>query len=119
MQQVITIHPDGSIFGLQHKRGQGLDLRQFGEAEIKRETLIEWCQPIQKWYIRWADSAGGVWSEDTFSNSDVDPEDFGGSLRRESLLGDDSTLYFADYEDAVAAEIAVIQSLQLSGVLSN
>lgn len=119
MQQVITILPDGSLFGLQHKQGQGVDLRQFGKADIKRATLIEWEANIQKWYIRWADSEQGIWSEDTFSNADVDPEDFGGSLRRDSLLGDDSSLYFAEYEDAVAAEIAVIQSLQLTGVLSN
>lgn len=119
MQQVITIHPDGSLFGLQHKRGQGIDLRQFGEAQIRRETLIEWYQPRQKWYIRWANTKEGIWSESTFSNADVDPGEFGGSICRDPLLGYDNTLYFTEYEDAVAAEIAVIQSLQLSGVLSN
>lgn len=119
MQQIITILPDGSLFGLQHKQGQGVDLRQFGKADIKRATLIEWEANIQKWYVRWADSDDAFWTEYLFDEVGVDPEDYNGSLRRDPLLGDDPIIYFPNYEEAVAAEVAVIQAMQMAGKLSS
>jgi hypothetical protein len=118
--QVITVRPDGSIFGLQHKRGQGIDLRQFGHAEVKRATIIEWDQHKQEWFIRWVSEDalldGLSWDYDTFKNAQVNYEDFQGQAVAE--LSDDEgdfVVYFQDYEDAVAAEVAVIQAMQVAG----
>jgi hypothetical protein len=118
--QVITVRPDGSIFGLQHKRGQGIDLRKFGHAEVKRATIIEWDQHNQEWFIRWVSEDallhGLSWDYDTFKNAQVNYEDFQGQAVAE--LSDDEgdfVVYFQDYEDAVAAEVAVIQAMQVAG----
>ncbi len=51
MKQVITIAPDGAMSGLQMKPGKGVDLRQFGKADIKRVSEILWSAQAQKWYI--------------------------------------------------------------------
>jgi len=119
-QQVITIRPDGSLFGLQHKRGKGVDLRGFGHAEIKRVTLIVWDAKSQHWYIRFNDErvdgrinkGQGTWGTDLFHAAGVNYHDYRGTR------GFLSTILFRDYEDAVDAEIAVVQSLQKCGELA-
>jgi hypothetical protein len=124
--QVITIRPDGGIFGLQHKRGQGLDLRKLGHAEIKRATLVEWDGNKQAWFIRWCSEDalldGLSWDFETFQEAEVDYTAFGGNAIPESeddlfCVFGDVVIYFPDYEDAVAAEVAVIQALQVRGEL--
>jgi hypothetical protein len=123
--QVITIRPDGGIFGLQHKRGQGLDLRKLGHAEVRRETLIEWETDRQAWFIKWTEPARdedgqAVWDSDTFHAAKVNHRDFTGFVH--PFPSPDSypewCVFFNDYEDAVAAEVAVIQALQVRGRLT-
>lgn len=118
MQQVITIHPDGSMSGLQHKRGKGVDLCQFGRASIERASHILWDEMEQFWFVEvlTGPHAGqhltqGLWSGVTDQAEcrlslcagvvDVAPE---------KVLG------FADYDDAVAAEVVFLNSLRLKGV---
>lgn len=104
------------MFGLDHKR-KGLDLRQFGKADTKRATLIEWDTDRQKWYVLWMDE-----------NEEVDfhlgvselpkgrtPEEFNATLHEDPAAG---PLFFDDYEDAIAFEVAVIQKLQQEGNLT-
>lgn len=110
MRQVITIAPDGSIHSLQHKRGQGLDLKQFGKARIKRATLITHNEDRQQWFIHWPDSESGFWSPEVFEEAQVPFAEFNGVR-----ASDDAPVFFDEYEDAVKAEIAVIQSKQLTG----
>ena len=121
--QVITVRPDGSIFGLQHKRGRGIDLRAFGPAKIERATLIEWEEKHQAWFIRWTEEAGmdiPLWDSETFNNVMVGWERFNGRVCPEYIEGcwTSEVILFHDYEDAVAAEIAVIQAMQLAGDLA-
>jgi hypothetical protein len=122
-KQVITVKPDGSLFSLQHKKGQGVDLRQFGHAKVERVTLIEWSEHHQKWFIRWKSEDvlldGLSWDFDTFQSAEVDYTAFAGEAIPEAehdfFSVGDRIVYFADYEDAVRAEVAVIQNLQRSG----
>ena len=114
MDQIITIKPDGSIFGLDHKR-KGLDLREFGKASTRRETLIEWSEENQKWFIEWATGDRRSWTHQMIREQtgdeipfEVAPDD------EENLTG---VLLWNDYEDAVKAEVAVIQKLQTEGRL--
>ena len=51
MRQVITIGPDGMMSGLQVKPGKGLDLRQFGRAEIERASEVLWDSDRQGWIV--------------------------------------------------------------------
>lgn len=115
MKQVITIGPDGSIKGLQHKRGKGLDLRQFGRASIKRETIIQWDDVRQAWFILWKDDdETEAWRDAQFVEAGIEQAqliEWGAFVVTE----DNGIVWFRDYEDAVLAEVAVIQALQVSG----
>jgi hypothetical protein len=114
MQQVITIGPDGSLSGLQHKRGQGVDLRQFGKAQIERASHIVWDEDYQAWLVELLTGphAGktltwGLWRAVTGR------ADCPAALPSES---EDSAILFADYEDGVLAEIAVLNALRVKGL---
>ena len=99
-KQLISITPYGEMVGLQTKKGKGIDLRQFGKAEIKRSSIIEWDNCHQKWFIRMLPEGYelttsvlmGVGSRFLFNHSE-----------------DGDIAYFDDYEDAVKVEIAYIQ----------
>ena len=110
--QVITIGKDGSISGLQRKPGQGIDLRQFGKADIQRASLIEWASDTQGWYINVLQEAGkGRVHAHNLKAAGIEnaADDF------PHVLGRHGCLYFAEYEDAVKVEIAYLDALRLSG----
>jgi hypothetical protein len=136
MRQVVIIGPSGSVSGLVH-RGKGLDLTQFGKAEIVRATLIEWDSDKQKWFIK-SEPSGEVWTQKKISESLLfstgrEPGAYqwawfgqwdgvaigrtsgGRPIKAHCFTPDvrDSVLYFDDYDDAVAVEVSVIQALQL------
>jgi hypothetical protein len=110
-KQVITIDPCGDMRGLDHKR-KGLDLRQFGKAKTQRATLIEWDDLAQDWFIKFPPPEGGGWTRMEFKRAGVGFTQFNGYALTERF---DSLIHFAEYEDAVSAEVAVIQALQLKG----
>lgn len=111
--QIISIAPDGALSSLQH-RGPSVDLRQFGSAKISRATLIEWDEKRQAWFIRWFDSGDAPWTSHTFEEAGLDYRELAGWLGE---LGSD-VVYFREYEEALHAEVAVLQALQLRGKLS-
>jgi len=112
--QVISVAPDGTVSGLQRKPGQGLDLRQFGKADIQRASLIEWAEDVQAWFIDVLQDAGRGpvsyrrWIE---AVGTVEPEGFVGAAN----YVDDRPMLFAEYDDAVKAEIAYLDALRLQG----
>lgn len=113
--QVISVDPEGNFYGLDHKR-KGVDLRQFGTSKIQRVTLIEWNEDRQAWLINWTEAVcfpPQVWSVSLFIDAEVRWESHRG-VAVSSGSGDD-IIIFTDYEDAVSAEVAVIQALQLAG----
>lgn len=126
MKQVVTIGPDGTISGLQHKKGQGFDLRALGKAQIKRASEVLWSEPYQGWYVEMRGGAGRYsgWplSRDLMrlaGDPEVPPHTTGlipanGEPPQPSAL----TLLFEEYEDAVKAEIAVLDALRLKGLLT-
>ena len=115
MKQVITINPDGSCFSLQHKKGKGLDLRKLGKPRISRVTNIEFNDKSQQWYITWKNDKldtefnkrQGTWGADLFTKVGIYFKSLNG------IHGFLSTVMFDDYDDAVKAEIAVIQEMQM------
>lgn len=112
-KQVITIDPEGNMMGLDHKR-KGLDLRQFGKAKTHRATLIKFDEDFQMWRISWSEDVefpAQLWTSETFMSCEVRWGAFNGI----SMLEPYDVIFFQDYEDAVAAEVAVIQAMQLKG----
>lgn len=115
-KQVVTIHPDGTMSGLQRKAGQGLDLRQFGPVDIERASQIVWSAERQAWFIElqmrpftgqqvsatlWALAGYTVWPEEAHAPS-THPDD---------------PMLFDDYDDAVRVEIRLLDGLRVRGEL--
>jgi hypothetical protein len=112
-KQIITIDPLGDMRGMDHKR-KGLDLRQFGKAKTQRATLIEFDEGFQMWRISWSEDVSfpvQTWTSETFMDCEVQWGAFNGI----SMVEPYDIIFFTDYEDAVAAEVAVIQAMQLKG----
>jgi hypothetical protein len=145
-KQVITITVEGTMQGLQVKSGQGLDLRQFGDAKIVRASEIVFDDDKQAWKVdvlqeagrgvvtfqRFKEALGVKYNNETVIhinaasgssyvalgfNTDKRP---GGLLANEWTIdeyGDgDGVLYFEDYNAAVGVEIAYLDGLRKQGV---
>jgi hypothetical protein len=112
-QQVVTISPTGEISGLQ--RRSGLDLRQFGKAQIERVSEVLWHEQRQQWFVKFLTGplagklatrtilvcATGSGTIDSVK-ADVDAET--------------DVLYFAEYDDGVKAEITVLDGFRKKGL---
>lgn len=129
--QVITIAPDGTLSGLQRKKGQGLDLRQMGHADIERASEITWNEPQQCWHVHvlnpnvvaWMLGAcrmggGATLNFDSWGRATEQHDVPAGVIRIPRVPGksDDWWLGFEDYDDAVAAEVAFLDALRMKGV---
>ena len=123
MNQVITISPDGSLSGLQRKRGKGLDLRQFGHAEIERVSEIVWKADRQRWFVKLLRMPG--WSSGMILSDRMWILHVGGDLpegadptcpSESGILQSTECLYFDDYDDAVAAEVKFLDSMRVRGL---
>lgn len=106
-KQLITIKPDGSLVGLQVKKGKGLDLREFGRAKIVRSTLIEWDEDYQGWYVRFLNGAmkDQILNRAMFWGYRIHP-------LHKTVRRSDAAMIYADYEDAVIAEVAAVQGMR-------
>lgn len=105
MEQVITIDENGVIEGLMHKRGTAVDLRLFGEAAIERVSLVEFDETKQKFFVRFLKGAlaGRILSHPLYAMA---------TGVAQSFKAKEYTMLFDDYEDAVAAEVTVLNGLQ-------
>lgn len=110
-RQVITVHADGSISGLQRKPGDGLDLRQFGRADIRRASEILWNADAQAWTVV-------VLQEDqeAFSLTANRLYEVSGFRELPTAVVDSATgvLLFEEYAAAVDAEVFYLDSARLS-----
>ncbi len=105
MKQVITIGADGSIQGLMRKTG--LDLRQFGKADIERVSLVTFNTEAQKFFVEFIAGPlqGRVLTHTLYAAC---------TGKRVSFKAAKPTMLFDDYEDAVAAEIEVLDGYRLN-----
>jgi hypothetical protein len=137
-KQVITITVEGTMQGLQAKPGQGLDLRQFGDAKIIRASEIVWDEDHQAWKIDVLQAAGrGVvtiekllegWGgrevfclegEDNPKIAKVIGHEISKHVQHRFYMDAGNSIgpvYFSDYNDAVAIEIAYLDGLRKQGV---
>lgn len=122
-KQVITIDKAGVMSGLQRKPGQGLDLRQFGKADIKRASLIEWSEKHQAWFIDVLQDAGrGLLTADRFhvatdgSRTKCATHDHLSTVCPSGWREDETgLLLFSEYDEAVKIEIEYLDALRLAG----
>jgi len=105
-QQLISIAVGGAMTGLQLKRG--LDLRQFGNANIVRSSLIEWDEGKQKWFIQLLNPHAVV-TQTMLHQAGVEVP----STADCDFNAGCGILFFDEYEDAVVCEVEVIQAIRL------
>lgn len=107
MEQVITIKQDGSVETLRAKKGHGLDLREFGETKMERVSEVLLDEGTQKYYVKFLTGAlaGRLLTRGLYAG--VMELDFPINKMHEPEL-------FAEYEDGVEAEVAVLNFLSLN-----
>lgn len=115
-RQVITVHADGSISGLQRKNAQGLDLRQFGHADIKRASEVTWNSEAQAWAVQILDDDHGHYCLTATRLFEVSGFRELPAAKVEPQTG---ILFFSDYDKAVDAEIFFLDSARLAGSKPN
>jgi hypothetical protein len=104
--QLITIKPDGSVFGLVHKKG--LPLHRLGRAQIERVSDIEWNESASMWFIR---IKRGPWAGLVVDGALLDSYGVTMPCRKDSA----GNAVFDDYDAAVQLEIALVQAAQRRG----
>lgn len=110
---MITIAPDGTVSGLQVKPGKGLDLRQFGKAQIERASEIVWDDTHQRWFVQVTKGKyiGRIIShtfceEVGFKRYGIDVSYYCGAP--------DNRLVVEDYDEAVRLEIMVLDHIRIT-----
>ncbi len=113
---------------MQRKRGRGIDVRQFGHAQIERASEITWNEDQQAWTVHVLNYAAVRW----MMTNTMGREHLGTTLTMiqwlQALPGcpparpkgainlPEGWLAFEDYDDAVAAEVAFLDALRLQAV---
>jgi hypothetical protein len=117
-RQVLTISPDGTIAGLQVKPGKGFDLRQMGRALITRASEVLFSEAKQQWYVEVRDgrAAGRLIDQEMVASALAWDRLPMGTLTA-TVRDVENVLVFEEYDDAVAAEIAVLDGLRERGLL--
>lgn len=120
VKQVITISPEGVISGLQMKKGKGIDLRQFGDApKIERATEVLPTDDGKRWFVKILTGPMAGWeitADDMCSVADqLDKICINGGYTFADEYPD-ARVEFDDYDDAVRAEVAVLNEARLHGV---
>lgn len=108
--QLLTVRPDGSLVGLDFKRG-GFNPAPLGARSIVRSTDIAFNEGHQKYFCKFLE---GPWNGQALT-VDHAVEIGADCLNGSETFGEDRTLYFTDYEDAVAAEVKFIQAARRKG----
>lgn len=107
-KQVISIAPDGSMQGLRRKKGNGLDLRTFGNAEVERVSEILFDGDEQKFYVQFltGELAGRKLTFPLYS-----------AITGKTVFfkNEQPVMLFDEYEDAVAAEIETLDTIRERG----
>jgi hypothetical protein len=106
-QQVITIRPDGSLQGLQMKPGKGLDLREFGRAQIERASEVMFCPDRQRWYVEFRE--GPLTAKPLTVSLLVKARGEVGAEHEPEAVA-----YFDEYDDAVQGEIDALNYVRLN-----
>jgi hypothetical protein len=115
MKQIITIDTLGNIETLKRKKGKGIDIAPLVKKQtIQRISLVEWDEENQKWFLtlQLGTLAGCVMSHEIVRRvtgaviaAEIAPD---AENARTALLWD-------DYDDAVKAEVEIIEQARLAG----
>lgn len=117
--QLISIDPFGGVESLQFK-GTGIDLRDMGNARIERVSDIVFDETTQRWQIKLllGECAGELVPGALVSAalSHAEAEDMPHTSFEWELAG--PLAAFREYDDAVAAEVLVVQWARLTGAFA-
>lgn len=119
--QLITIDPFGGAESLQFK-GTGVDLREMGSVEIQRVSDVVFDSALQRWTVKLllGEKAGLPLTAHMVEKARSHAEAEGIPFTPFSFekRGRRSLATFQEYDDAVAAEVLVIQWARLTGAFA-
>jgi len=114
-RQVITFNTDGSIEGLDRKKGEGLNLKVFGQADVVRASQIEWHEGegVRGYKIEFliGHRKGSTLTVKEYSKYQTDK--LPTTLNPEQ---DDAFALFEDYGECVDVEITILDDDRLNGI---
>ena len=128
-KQVITAHPDGTLSGLERKKNQGIDIKYFGPATVERVSHIVWFErkygrgwmieflqgPRKGKFLTWNDVPNAAVL--TAQSVTVDPPYPYATGAKPDSPEWDALMLFADYDEAVRVEIAILDADRVEGRL--
>ena len=103
---------------LRQKKGQGIDLREFGDVHVERVSSIEFHERHQRFYIKFCKtdtllSYRALVDSGSMASTTVDR----GTVEASTSFvcdGDEPVALFEHYEDAVEVEVAYIQWMRVT-----
>lgn len=117
-RQVITIHQDGSISGLVHKPGKGVEITGMGTAEVVRASEIVWDYQSQKWVVSFLtgplQGKYMTWREMFLAVPDMKTAETWTDGNDYRQVDETQIVSFRTYELAVEAEIAYFNYSRLN-----
>lgn len=118
--QIISIDSEGRLTGLDHKK-KGLNLCQFGAAKITRATDIVWNETLQMWQVKFlqGELAGHILCIDHLHDAGTSYVNLREHVIKHGTTAPSSmngSVVFSDYDDAVIAEVYIIQAYTLRGL---
>jgi hypothetical protein len=112
--QLVTINTDGSVSGLDFKGKAAVSFRELGAVVTKRITDIEMGDD-QLWHIQFllGELRGWYLNVQICDQAELPAEFRGNCIAQHNGI---YTIGYEHYEDAVTAEVEVIQRLRLKGL---
>lgn len=107
MEQIITINQDGSMETLRQKKGQGVDLREFGPVQMERVSEVILDSASQQYFVRFLSGPLAGRELSVGLHAAIAGKDFPVARMKDRAL-------FDEYEDGVEAEIQTINYLTLN-----
>ncbi len=103
--QVLSISNTGVMQSLRKKKGQGIDLRTFGNTEVERVSEILFDDAAQKFYVQFLTGllAGRKLTYPLYSAI---------TGKTTTFINSKPVMFFNDYEDGVAAEVEVLDLIR-------
>ncbi len=103
--QVLSISNTGVMQSLRKKKGQGIDLRTFGNTEVERVSEVLFDDTAQKFYVTFLAGllAGRKLTYQLYSAV---------TGKTTAFINSKPVMLFDDYEDGVAAEVEVLDLIR-------
>ena len=117
MRQVITIDKYGRVSGLHHKDPKAFQLSSLGAVKHTRTSEVIWDEEVQKWFVEFRhipEKLNFKYLEHWLYLQALHEQNFIAKVNFKDYY--QQKKYFTDYDNAVKAEILVLDYLRVNGL---